>query len=145
MANMSISINGSPWNNGSALFDTGVPQSYIKVDNETYDYVPREHSRDGTILRPESRVRLIVGDSTDPVYEPAADKHYILEPKSTRQPFINTGQYFYESFDVLFDAQCGWLGLKSTSKEEFKGFQGTYSAQQTLELSLTANMGEHEL
>ncbi|MCJ1235889.1 hypothetical protein MMC14_003863 [Varicellaria rhodocarpa] len=142
--NMSISLDGSEWNVGSALFDTGISWSYVRLDYNTYNHAQTECFDGHTILRLESNVTMIVGNGIARYEIIAGDPanpmdpllgQYRLEKPSAKGPFLHTGRFFYNDYDVMFDEQCGWFGLK-LSREEVDSFRGT-TAQQVLELSQT--------
>ncbi|KAF9880311.1 adhesin aida-i [Colletotrichum karsti] len=130
MADMSIRINDSPYNHGKALFDTGIPQSYVAVYDDIQSHVKTEASQSlkngPQVLVPGSVVEVLIPDEKNPIanytvtvtsnpqgMEPPG---YVMEkppaPTSTTGPFINTGRMFYEGFDAMLDSDCGWFGLR---------------------------------
>lgn len=125
--NMSLAVDDSHWNNGSALFDTGIDQSYIRVDEETtsqlHETVIYDRGKNRSVLTPESTVHMRIG--TDPDFVAyynvkVGDIHDIVRPyrgefrteAASILAFLNTGRYFYKGFDALFDAECGWFGVR---------------------------------
>lgn len=127
MVNMSLAIDDLAWNCGQALFDTGVSQSYILVDQATYDQSQKEVFSGHQILRPGTNVNIFVGNISSPIasysviandtnpLNPALGQFVMEKPDPTRLPFINTGRHFYNSFDTLFDAECGRFGLRQNT------------------------------
>ena len=123
MVDMAMAIDDSAWNHGSALFDTGISQSYVRVDEETYPLLrTKPFMRYKHVLEPGSVVRVSIGippvgyfkviaNDTQDRLNPALGQ-YVVEKPSNLGPFINTGRFFYYSFDVMLDAEYGWFGLK---------------------------------
>ncbi|KAI4150893.1 MAG: hypothetical protein LQ340_003830 [Diploschistes diacapsis] len=145
MVNMSIGIDNSTWNHGQALFDTGISQSYIRVDQATYDRTQTEFFNGHNVLKPGSRVSVIVGDVSSPIayynvvandtenpLNPALGQYVLEKPSATKAPFINTGRSFYKGFDAMLDAECGWFGLRSNSAPQLESWVDV--TQQKLEL-----------
>ncbi|TQN66906.1 hypothetical protein CSHISOI_08519 [Colletotrichum shisoi] len=137
MAKMAIRINDSPWDHGHALFDTGIPQAYVAVDddvssraNTTTSKFIKTHPK---VLARRSKVVVAVPDEKNPIatYSVAAQgagrpdpatmqpSGFVVEaaPSADRGPYINTGRMFYNGFDAMFDAECGWFGLSEISEE----------------------------
>ncbi|KAL9073478.1 MAG: hypothetical protein Q9161_002899 [Pseudevernia consocians] len=125
--NMSLAVDDSHWNDGSALFDTGISQSYIRVDEETTRQLQKtlimDRGKNHSVLTPRSKVQMRIGTAPNVIayYNvTVSDKDNIVRPyrgefrteAATVPAFLNTGRYFYKGFDVLFDAECGWFGLK---------------------------------
>ena len=145
MVGMEISIDGSPSEEGLALFDTGIPQSYVRVSNATYQGLAKkgfcQGVKNSTILCPKSEVKVLVGDGASPVGEfdvVAGDPHEQMDPVEFRMErpsssgtFINTGRHFYYGFEAMLDGKCGWFGLKKRSGSG--GELASGSSQQVLE------------
>ena len=129
-ANVSLAVDKSHWNYGTALFDTGIHQSYIRLDPETTAQLHTTKITDGgkkyTVLTSNSTVHMRIGNVPDYIayYEvTVGDTQNVVRPyrgefrteaASPPPPFINTGRYFYKGFDAMLDAGCGWFGLKGT-------------------------------
>lgn len=120
---VALKVNDFPWSFGSALFDTGLNQSFITVDAHLQQLLPTPREQHGTVLVAGAEVHLVVGAPEDPIayYNVVVnDTTNVMSPAGGRflpvnqgsAPFINTGRLFYRGFDVLFDAQCGWFGLR---------------------------------
>ncbi|KAL0933642.1 adhesin aida-i [Colletotrichum truncatum] len=131
MANMATRINGSPYNHGKALFDTGINRSYVTVHQDIQSKTKTEPSRliknNPKVLVPGSVVEVLVPDEKNPIanytvtvtgdpqgMEPLG---YVMKdppsPSSTTGLFINTGRMFYDGFDAMLDSECGWFGLRN--------------------------------
>ncbi|OLN97930.1 hypothetical protein CCHL11_02650 [Colletotrichum chlorophyti] len=132
MVNMSIRINDSPWNHGFALFDTGIPHSYVAVYKDVRLHAETVPSRvirhnppvlaEGTVVEvevpdengPIATYRVVAPGATgSPDPESMVPSGYVMEKDFSREvgPHINTGRMFYNGFEVMFDSQCGWFGL----------------------------------
>ncbi|KAK6211659.1 outer membrane autotransporter barrel protein [Colletotrichum tabaci] len=137
MAKMAIRINDSPWDHGHALFDTGIPQAYVAVNdavssraNTTTSKFIKTHPK---VLARRSKVVVSVPDEKNPIAtytvvaqgagrpDPATmqPSGFVMEsaPSAERGPYINTGRMFYNGFDAMFDSECGWFGLSEISEE----------------------------
>ncbi len=125
--NMSLAVDDSHWNDGHALFDTGIDQSYIRVDKATTRQLQKtlimDRGKNHSVLTPRSKVHMRIGTAPDFIayYNvTVGDRNNKVRPHrgefrtegATVPAFLNTGRYFYKGFDALFDAECGWFGLK---------------------------------
>ena len=136
-ANVSLAVDKSHWNYGSALFDTGIHQSYLRLDPETTAQLHTTQITDGgkqyTVLTSNSTVHMRIGNAPDYIayYEvTVGDTRNVVRPywgefrteaASPPPPFINTGRYSYRGFDVMLDAECGWFGLRWKGSPGQKG------------------------
>ncbi|KAJ9612574.1 hypothetical protein H2200_004171 [Cladophialophora chaetospira] len=98
---------------GTVLFDTGVSQSYLSG--------PAFPSKKNHTLARGDRYTIKIGNETDVPLEildmTVGDVANPITPSSVKakrreNAFINTGRFFFRSFDVLLDAKEGWLGLR---------------------------------
>lgn len=98
---------------GSVLFDTGVSQSYLSgpafqsnnlkalAPGDKYTIKIGENAN-----KPLEILEITVGDVADPT-----TPSYV-KAKRREAAFVNTGRFFYREFDLLFDAERGWVGLR---------------------------------
>ena len=129
--NVSIAVDGSHWNYGSALFDTGIPYSFIRLDNKTTQRLRTRTQTDSQksykVLTDDSKVHMLIGPVSDYIgyynvtvgdgKNPVRPLNGVFRPeKSAPPPFINTGRYFYRRFDTVLDAECGWFGIRWRGK-----------------------------
>jgi len=124
-----LQVNASPCVAGSVLVDTGIEQMYLTVTPRIpVDTVPRPNpSRHGASVgaladgsqvtvrfpgaaSPVAHYTFRVGDTGNPM-QPTIAIPSIVDTTAT---FVNTGRHFLRDFDVLFDAQGGWFGLRWT-------------------------------
>lgn len=127
MVNMSIAVNDTSRRNvGEALFDTGIDQAYITVDDNIYRDVKPHFEPHSNLLPEGTLVDVVVGDESpiahyavkvndsSSLLNPSKGRFYVSNrtAKSVHGPFINTGRFFYKGYDVLFDAECGLFGLR---------------------------------
>lgn len=139
---MSLAVDKSHWNDGHALFDTGIGYSFISVDAETTKQLQKTIVTDGkknhSVLAPGSEVHMRVGTAPNFIayYNvTAGDKHKNVGPNrgefrtqaASVDAFLNTGRNFYRGFDAFFDSECGWFGLRWTG-EDGDEHGGQYSA-----------------
>lgn len=131
--NMTLAVDDSHWNDGSALFDTGIDQSYIRVDQETTSQLHKtqiyDRGRNHSVLTPESKVHMRIGNAPSFIayYNvTVGDSNNTVRPyrgefrteRASVPAFLNTGRFFYRGFDVFFDAECGWFGLRWKGEAE---------------------------
>lgn len=123
-APMCVEINGSRCLPGAVLFDTGIPQMYATVAPLPVDTVrvhfPHTSPNLVTAFAPGTRVTVRFPDAANPVAwygftvsgtgNPLAPAMPIVAHDSAT--FVNTGLHFYRGFQVLYDADGGWLGLR---------------------------------
>lgn len=118
--NVTIRVNGTQWNHGTGLFDTGIDDSYIKLTQKSMN---ESGMPDGGTLGNGSIVELAVGHLDHPIgfYNVTVGTHdadaataYNLEhvPALPHQSFMNTGRHFYRKFDAMLDIQDGYFGLR---------------------------------
>jgi hypothetical protein len=96
---------------GTALFDTGVTQSYLSApvfqDNHRLppgdQYTIKIGNLSGNAIETLHVTVDDFADPTTPTYVRAISREKV---------FINTGRFFHRSFELLFDAEQGWLGLR---------------------------------
>ena len=126
--NVSLAVDKSHWNNGTALFDTGIHQSYIRLDPETTAHLHRtaiiENNKKYIVLADDSTVYVQIGNPPDYIAQynvTVSDTQNPVRPycgefrterPSPPPPFINTGRYFYREYEAMLDAECGWFGLR---------------------------------
>lgn len=96
---------------GTALFDTGISQSYFSAPVfQDCHHLPPEDQYTVKIGNqadnPIETLHMTVGDFTNPITPP------YVKARPRKPAFINTGRFFYRSFDLLLDAGDGWLGLR---------------------------------
>ncbi|KAK6340334.1 hypothetical protein TWF730_002097 [Orbilia blumenaviensis] len=110
-----VQINNGSWTRGTFLADTGIPNAYVKGD------VPNKEGNQITIRIPDPST-------------PFGDVKFVSVPKSkagtvgtdnpmqptwvgTRTvPGVNTGRKFYNGYDLYFDGDGGYFGLREKSK-----------------------------
>jgi hypothetical protein len=96
---------------GTALFDTGISQSYLSGPA----------FQDPHRLAAGDRYTIKIGDQADTPIEtldmtvddfanPITPSYVKVSRRDSA--FVNTGRFFYRSFDLLLDAKEGWLGLR---------------------------------
>lgn len=125
-ARMSVSVNGEPAQPGAVLVDTGIAQMYLDVPDPsqlpTQPVVdPSRQDVKAIGLIPGTTVNVSFPDASHPIarYAFAADDGQeldaptaVLVNSSTPFAFVNTGRHFLRSFDLAFDANGGWFGLR---------------------------------
>ena len=124
---VSLAVDLSHLNLGIALFDTGIHQSYLRLDKETTSQLHTttiiDKGRRYTVPTDDSVVHMLIGDAPDYIayYNvTVGDTKNVLRPyhgqyrleKPSLPAFINTGRFFYRGFDTMLDAQNGWFGLR---------------------------------
>jgi hypothetical protein len=124
---MCISVNQSPCVSGSALIDTGITHMYLTVpDSMHFKTVwrpdPSFRQKLLKVLAPGTVVEVRFPGSENPTQSyqfkvgeqcnPAAPTLAI--PSGGKNPvvFVNTGRHFLRSFQFLYDADTGQVGLK---------------------------------
>ncbi|KXH66030.1 hypothetical protein CSAL01_05826 [Colletotrichum salicis] len=140
MVNMAISINSSPYDQGQALFDTGIPQAFVAVNKDVRSYVKNVTSKyikthpqvaaKGSVVvvhipnekKPIATYNVTAQGAGKPNPATMQPSGFVLEgaPVAPKLPFINTGRMFYNNFDALFDSACGWFGLAELSETSAK-------------------------
>ena len=127
---MSIAVETSDWNYGTALFDSGLHQSYIRLDERTTTGLHTtnitDHNSTHTVLTDNSTVKMRVGKGPDCIAEytvrvgdtgnavrPYRGEFRVEGASEPNTAFLNTGRYFYKEFEAMLDAECGWFGLRS--------------------------------
>jgi len=122
-ATMAVSVNGAPAQTGAVLVDTGIAQMYLTVSNPsalptTAIPNPSRKGATATGLANSTEVKVSFPDDAAPVAEyrfqvgsPQAPTAVIVTRPSD-QAFVNTGRHMLRQFDVLFDADGGWFGLR---------------------------------
>lgn len=128
MVDVAISVNGSAWNSGNALFDTGIEYSFIRLDEQTARTMNTQAAKDPVghvrkVLTDNSVVEVRIADDIATYRVNNADTknpmlpykgEYVLED-STRPPaYINTGRRFYLGFSAMLDVECGLFGLRES-------------------------------
>ena len=109
-----ISVGGaSPAACGTMLVDTGVGDMFLTVPPSEAQPGPLD---DGT------EIAVLLGDdsASEPLYsfttgdgsQPMAPARVHLDVSDRKKPFVNTSFHFLNGFDVLFDAEGGWVGFK---------------------------------
>jgi hypothetical protein len=101
---------------GTALFDTGISQSYlsgIAFEGQAAHCLSTGEQYAIKIgnqaTNPIETLDMRVGDSTDPITPTYVRASF----KGSQEPaFVNTGRFFYREFDLLLDAEEGWVGLR---------------------------------
>ncbi|KAK6522650.1 hypothetical protein TWF281_002086 [Arthrobotrys megalospora] len=109
-----VQVNGGDWTNGTFLADTGIPNAYVKGD------IPNKEGNEIAIRIP------------DPT-SPFGEVQFVSVPKSkagtvgTENPMqptwvgirtvpgVNTGRRFYNGYDLYFDGDGGYFGLRKKS------------------------------
>ncbi|HYE49413.1 MAG TPA: hypothetical protein VEB20_07480 [Azospirillaceae bacterium] len=132
---MCISINGAACAQGTALIDTGIPQSYVTVPSSmTFQTVSApdasEPSRTVQVLAPGTTVSVAFAGTAGTV---ATDAFTISAPgiappqpqeplqvipwmgKEQKPTFINTGRHFLRQVQFLYDPSGGHVGFKPQS------------------------------
>jgi hypothetical protein len=124
MPQMSIAINNqSNTNHGSALFDTGIKNSFITVSDNIYNslHLKKKKLTDGNTVyfnvtgvdnTPRAKYKVTMGDhDTMQLFEGYTVSLFNSSNPHGHDPFINTGRYFYKIFDSMYDAKYGCYGL----------------------------------
>ncbi|MGQ9366958.1 hypothetical protein [Azospirillum sp. ST 5-10] len=124
-ATMAVSVDGGAPQEGPVLIDTGIPQMYLTVADpgglrtvaiETASETGKRVSG----LAPDSRVEVRFPGAGRPIAtygftvgsgDPLAPSAVIVNRPGT-PAFVNTGRHVIRGFDVLFDADGGWFGLR---------------------------------
>lgn len=115
--NVFVDYHGSSMQ-GTALFDTGNTQSYLSaaVSQECHRLLAGDQYTikiGNDVDQPIETLHMTVDDFTKPITAP-----YVRV--SPREPvFVNTCRFFYHSFDLLFDADGGWLGFRRREARKF--------------------------
>jgi hypothetical protein len=126
-ARICVVVDGSACSPGSVLVDTGIPQMYLSVPPNVPLQAGQapdlsDPKRIVSVLKNGSRVTVRFPGDPNPVAtygfavgqkNPISPPQVIL-PRSGAPTFVNTGGYFLQSFDVLFDADGGLFGLRGT-------------------------------
>ena len=96
---------------GTALFDTGITQSYLSCI--AFQETHRLPTGDQYTIKignqaemPIETLDMTVDDFANPI-----TPSYVRASRRD-SAFVNTGRFFYRSFDLLLDAEEGWLGLR---------------------------------
>lgn len=109
-----ISVAGaSPPACGTMLVDTGVGDMFLTVPPGEAQPGPLD---DGT------EIAVLLGDdsASEPLYsfttgdrsQSMAPARVHLDVSDRKKPFVNTSFHFLNGFDVLFDAEGGWVGFR---------------------------------
>lgn len=126
---MAVSVNGAPAQNGPVLIDTGIPQMYLTVSNP--QTLPTQQVQNPSV--PDATVAALAPGAQVTVFFPDADKRVTqynftvgegspMEPSvaivtSAASPaFVNTGRHLLRGKDVLYDADGGWFGFRTTGQ-----------------------------
>ena len=99
---------------GTILFDTGITRSYLS--GTAFQNAPRPYclaTGDQYAIKighladtPIETLEMTVGDFDNPI-TPSQ-----VKAKRRDATFVNTGRFFFRCFDLLLDAEEGWLGLR---------------------------------
>ena len=96
---------------GTALFDTGITQSYVSgpAFQETHRLAVGDRYTIKIGNHADSPIETL--DMTVDDFANTITPSYV---KASRREsaFVNTGRFFYRRFDLLLDAEEGWLGLR---------------------------------
>lgn len=119
---MSVEVNGKGPFKGSGLLDAGINYTFLTVpDSATSGF---SHGTEPILLDDDVEITVRLGaedELTSYSYEVGNfDKIPQLTPQEVRllnyssgeSWFINTGRNFYNGFDVLFDQDCGIVGIR---------------------------------
>jgi hypothetical protein len=125
-ASMAVSVNGGPSQSGLVLIDTGIAQMYLTVSNPSQ--LPTQSVRNPSLKgaaaiglasgaevtvsfpdvdRPVAQYSFTVGDTTNEA-APSA----VLVTHGATPAFVNTGRHLLRDYDVAFDADGGWFGVR---------------------------------
>lgn len=135
---VALAVDNSEWSYGSALFDTGISFSYVKLNAASTalqrKVVGTYKGVDHTVLSPESTMHMKIGPTGSHIGwynvragnldNPMRPLNGQFRPESASDTaFINTGRFFYRGFDTFLDATCGNFGLrwKGRSGSSFGG------------------------
>ncbi|MFM2043031.1 MAG: hypothetical protein RLY86_1607 [Pseudomonadota bacterium] len=125
-ATMAVSVNGAPIQAGSILIDTGIPQMYLTVsDPQSLNTVlqpnPSEKGKEVPALPTGAEVKVTIPATGTPA---ATYSFTVGNAADTLQPslvivtsagtpaFVNTGRHFLRGFEMLYDADGGWVGFR---------------------------------
>lgn len=125
-ATMAVSVDGAPAQAGSILVDTGIPQMYLTVsDPQTLKTTQQPNPSEKGKLVPALAAGSAVTVSVPATGTPAVTYSFTVgNPADTLQPslvivtgpgspaFVNTGRHFLRGFEMLFDADGGWVGFR---------------------------------
>ncbi|MBP2297488.1 hypothetical protein [Azospirillum picis] len=128
-AGMAVSVNGQAAQSGPLLIDTGIEQMYLTVSDPSQlptKPVPNPSlpGQTATGLVPGARVTVSFPDAVAPVAQYGftvgdnADQtapSVVLVTSGATPAFVNTGRHLLRGYDVAFDADGGWLGLRKST------------------------------
>jgi hypothetical protein len=119
---MCVQVNGSRCLSGTALIDTGIDDMYIStpVPMGTVRITNPSDGDSAAALAPGVQVTVrfpgdtgqvafyhfVVGDRANSM-QPS-----VAMPTPDQNVFVNTGRHFYRAFNVLYDADGGYFGLR---------------------------------
>lgn len=128
-ATMAVSVNGAPAQSGPVLIDTGIPQMYLTVSNP--QALPTQPVQNPSVpnatvtgLAPGAQVTIFFPDADKRVAQydftvgngsPLAPSVAIVTSAGT-PAFVNTGRHLLRGKDVLYDADGGWFGFRTTAQ-----------------------------
>ncbi|MDA8523498.1 hypothetical protein [Acidovorax sp. NCPPB 4044] len=126
-ATMAVSVDGGAPETGPVLVDTGIAQMYLTVADPTALPTaqipnPSRRGRTTTGLKDGTRVQVMFPGAQSPVAEydfrvgDAAAPQSVLVNSPGRPAFVNTGRHMLRQFDVLYDAEGGWYGLRPSRR-----------------------------
>ncbi|WCM93019.1 hypothetical protein M5C99_22250 [Acidovorax sp. NCPPB 2350] len=126
-ATMAVSVNGGAPEAGPVLVDTGIAQMYLTVADPaalpTKEIPnPSRKGRTATGLKEGTPVQVMFPGAQAPVAQydfrvgDAAAPQAVLVNKPGSPAFVNTGRHMLRQYDVLFDAEGGWFGLRASRR-----------------------------
>lgn len=126
-ATMAVSVNGGTPEAGPVLVDTGIAQMYLTVSDPSTlptTQVPNPSRRGWTVtgLQPDTPVQVMFPGAQAPAAQydfrvgDAAAPQAVLVNSPGTPAFVNTGRHMLRQFDVLYDAEGGWFGLRPSRR-----------------------------
>lgn len=115
-----ITLANGQANCGSALVDTGVTTMFLSVPAEAAANVVEDDGA-GRTLADGTQVAISFGaDASGPGYSfasgdsgnPAAPRKIVVVGDGDRPNFVNTSTLALNAFDVLYDSEGGWFGIR---------------------------------
>ncbi|GKT16763.1 hypothetical protein AVHY2522_12875 [Acidovorax sp. SUPP2522] len=120
---MAVSVDGGAPQTGPVLVDTGIAQMYLTAADPSAlptAQIPNPSRRGQPVtgLKDGTRVQVMFPDAQAPVAQydfrvgDADAPQSVLVNAPGRPAFVNTGRHLLRQFDLLYDAEGGWFGLR---------------------------------
>ncbi|GKS96089.1 hypothetical protein [Acidovorax sp. SUPP2825] len=132
-ATVAVSVDGGAPETGPVLVDTGIAQMYLTAADPSALPTaqiadPTRRGRPVTGLKDGTRVQVMFPGAQAPVAQYDFRVGDADAPQSVlvnapgrftfvgRPAFMNTGRYLLKQFDLLYDAEGGWFGLRPSRR-----------------------------